>query len=163
MRKNGICQFFPQRNIILTLKTQVNRRTNYIWCWRHCFKLLPTAGNNWEFNPEQSHLLKILLEENCCQIQSNLFSLPLIWQLQSEWKPQKHLHVCTVRAPLGPYFNFHISAWVEAIMAIDMSNMCSSYWEGKKKIKAAVSASQQKLSGQTLSFEQNNNNKKRVL
>lgn len=112
---------------------QVNRRTNYIWCWRHCFKLLPTAGNNWEFNPEQSHLLKILLEENCCQIQSNLFSLPLIWQLQSEWKPRKHLHVCTVRAPLGPYFNFHISAWVEAIMAIDMSNMCSSYWEGKKK------------------------------
>ena len=30
MRKNGICQFLPQRNMILTLKTQVNRRTNYI-------------------------------------------------------------------------------------------------------------------------------------
>lgn len=30
MRKNSICQFLPQRNMILTLNTQVNRRTNYI-------------------------------------------------------------------------------------------------------------------------------------
>lgn len=55
---NSIYQFFPQRNMILTLKIQVNRRTNYIWCWRHCFILLLTAGNDWEFNSKQSHLLE---------------------------------------------------------------------------------------------------------
>lgn len=69
-RKNGTCQFFPQGNRNLTLKTQVNRRTNYVESWSHCFILLLKAGNNWEFNPKQSYLLKILLGESYCQIQS---------------------------------------------------------------------------------------------
>lgn len=130
--KNSICQFYPQRNKILTLKTQVNKRTNYIWCWRHCFILLLKVGNNWGFNPKQSYLLKIFLEDSYRQIQSNLFSLPLIWQLQSEWKPSKtYMHHC--ESSLVPYFEFHISAWHEAIMAIDMLNICLSYWEGKNE------------------------------